>query len=106
MFLQDLPPIDGPKVEYALIAPILIITAVAVIGTVVEAVVPRRRRFEIQALVAVVGVLVALVDTVFVYQSLDKLDGAQTARGQISTEERSRSTDRASSSGACCSCSG
>ena len=86
MFLQDLPPIDGPTVEYALIAPILIITAVAVIGTVVEAVVPRRRRFEIQALVAVVGVLVALVDTVFVYQSLDKLDGAQTARGQISTE--------------------
>ncbi|MFZ0141651.1 MAG: NADH-quinone oxidoreductase subunit NuoN [Aeromicrobium sp.] len=86
MFLQDLPPIDGPTVEYALIAPILIITAVAVIGTVVEAVVPRRRRFEIQALVAVVGVLVALVDTIFVYQSLDKLEGAQTARGQISTE--------------------
>ena len=74
MFLADLPPIDGPTVEYALIAPILIITGVAVIGTVIEAAVPRRRRFEIQALVAVVGVVAALVDTVVVYQSLDKID--------------------------------
>ena len=86
MFLQDLPPIDAPTVEYALIAPILIISAVAVIGTVIEAAVPRRRRFEIQALVAVVGVVAALIDTVVVYQSLDKIESAQTARGQISTE--------------------
>jgi NADH-quinone oxidoreductase subunit N len=86
MFVADLPPITGPTVEYALIAPILIITAAAVIGTVVEAVVPRGPRFGVQAAVAVVGVLAALVDTVFVYRSLDVLDGDQTARGQISTE--------------------
>ena len=69
MFSADLPPIAGPDVEYALIAPILIITAAAVIGTLVEAVVPRGPRFVVQALVAVVGVLAALVDTVVVYSS-------------------------------------
>ena len=86
MILAELPPISGPDIEYALIAPILIITAAAVIGTLVEAFVPRRWRFEIQALIAVVGVVAALVDTVVVYQSLDTIDNAQTARGQISTE--------------------
>ena len=86
MFVADLPPISGPDVEYALIAPILIITAAAVIGTVVEAFVPRGPRFLVQALVAVVGVLAALVDTVVVYTSLDVVEGDQTARGQISTE--------------------
>ena len=86
MFVADLPPISGPDVEYALIAPILIVTAAAVIGTVVEAVVPRGPRFAVQALVAVVGVLAALVDTVVVYTSLDAIEGESTARGQISTE--------------------
>ncbi|MGA9103485.1 NADH-quinone oxidoreductase subunit NuoN [Aeromicrobium sp.] len=86
MILADLPPIAGPDVEYALIAPILIITAAAVIGTVVEAVVPRGPRFVVQALVAVVGVVAALVDTVVVYRSLDAVKGSQTARGEISTE--------------------
>jgi NADH-quinone oxidoreductase subunit N len=84
--MADLPPVTGPDVEYALIAPILIITVAAVIGTVVEAVVPRGPRFLTQVIVAVVGVVAALVDTVVVYQSLDPIDSRQTARGQISTE--------------------
>ena len=86
MHVADLPPISAPNVEYALIAPILIVTAAAVIGTLVEAVVPRGPRFRIQALVAVAGVVAALVDTVVVYTSLDAVKGGPTARGQISTE--------------------
>src|SRR5690349_13256818 len=87
MFTADLPPITGPDVEYSLIAPILIITAAAVIGTVVEAVVPRTHRFGVQAAVAVLGVLVAIGDTIWVYQSLDEVKGGtHSGRGQISTE--------------------
>lgn len=87
MFTADLPPITGPGVEYSLIAPILIITAAAVIGTLVEAVVPRTRRFGVQAGVAVVGVLAAIGDTIWVYQSLDEVKGGtHSGRGQISTE--------------------
>jgi NADH-quinone oxidoreductase subunit N len=86
MHVADLPPITGPSVEYDLIAPILIITAAAVIGTVVEAVVPRAQRFPVQAAVAVIGVVAALVDTVVVYDALDVVKGGPTARGQISTE--------------------
>ncbi len=82
----DFPPITGPDVEYSMIAPILIITAAAVLGTLVEAVVPRGPRFAIQTMVAVVGVVAALVDTVVVYQALDVVESQQTARGQISTE--------------------
>jgi NADH-quinone oxidoreductase subunit N len=86
LLTASLPPIAGPTVEYSLIAPILIITGAAVLGTVVEAAVPRGRRFAVQAIVAVVGVVAALVDTVVVYQSLDVVKSSQTARGQISTE--------------------
>src|SRR5690606_19536220 len=77
----------GPHVEYSLIAPILIITGAAVVGTLVEAVVPRSRRFLVQAVVAIVGVLAAIGDAIWVYQSLDEVKGGtHSGRGQLSTE--------------------
>ena len=76
-------PIAAPHVEYALIAPILIVSAGAVLATLVEALVPRRIRFGVQATLAVLTVVVALVDSVVVYRSLRPLEAG---RGSISTE--------------------
>lgn len=82
-------PIAAPHVEYALIAPLLIVTAGAVLATLAEALLPRRGRFGIQAGLAFLTVLVALADTVSVYQSLAPIPGTSGGaggRGQISTE--------------------
>ena len=49
-------PIQAPHVEYALIAPLLIVSGGAVLGTLVEAFVSRKRRFGVQAVVAFVTV--------------------------------------------------
>ena len=76
-------PIAAPHVEYALIAPILIVGGGAVLATLVEALLPRRGRFTAQAALAALTVVMALVDTVWVYRSLDV---AGLGRGQISTE--------------------
>jgi NADH-quinone oxidoreductase subunit N len=74
----------APQVEYALIAPILIVSAGAVLTTMVEAIVPRRPRFAVQMALAFLTVGAALVDTVVVYRALDPVGKA--GRGQISTE--------------------
>ncbi|RNL62310.1 NADH-quinone oxidoreductase subunit NuoN [Nocardioides marmoriginsengisoli] len=51
----------APHIEYDLLSPILIIVAVAVLGVLVEAAVPRARRYVVQVGLAVVGVVAALV---------------------------------------------
>jgi NADH-quinone oxidoreductase subunit N len=82
----ELPPLDAPHIEYSLLAPLFIISGVAVVGVVVEAVWPRATRFTAQAILAVAGVIAAFVDTVWVYQHLDKVDNPELARGVIGAE--------------------
>lgn len=77
-------PLQAPTVEYALIAPLLIVSAGALIGTLLEAVVARRARFVSQALVAFATVIAALADSIWVYLHLKPLGDA--GRGQLSTE--------------------
>ena len=77
-------PLQAPHVEYALIAPLLIVSAGALVGTLVEAVVARRARFVSQALVASLTVVAALVDSIWVYRHLKPL--GDLGRGQLSTE--------------------
>jgi len=77
-------PIEAPTVEYALIAPILIVSGGAVAGTLVEAFVSRKHRFGVQAAVAFATVIAALIDSVYVYAHLERVAGV--GRGQISTE--------------------
>jgi NADH-quinone oxidoreductase subunit N len=77
-------PIQAPVVEYALIAPILIVSGGAVLGTLVEAFVSRTRRFGVQAVVAFATVLATLADSLYVYAHLRPVAGV--GRGQISTE--------------------
>lgn len=82
----ELPPIAAPQIEYALLAPLFIVSGAAVLGVIVEAFWPRPTRFAAQALLAVVGIVAALADTVWVFQSLDVVDGPLLARGQIAGE--------------------
>ena len=51
---------QAPHVEYVLVAPVLIILGVAVLGVLIEASVPRARRYLLQVLLALVGVIGAL----------------------------------------------
>jgi len=77
-------PLQAPHVEYALIAPLLIVSVGALVGTLVEAVVARRARFVSQVLVALVTVVAALVDSIWVYRHLKPV--GDLGRGQLSTE--------------------
>ncbi len=67
----DIPAID---IDYARISPLIAVGALAMIGLVIEIVVPRRARFLTQSVVAVVGTLVALGLTVWVYTQLPGVD--------------------------------
>ena len=86
LLAADMAPIPAPDIEYSLLLPLLIIGGVAVVGVLVEAFWPRRTRFGVQAGLASLGVLAALVTTVVVYVGLDRVDSAQVARGQIAGE--------------------
>ena len=75
----------APSVEYSLLSPLLIIFGVAVVGVLVEAFAPRHLRYLIQSLLALVGVVAALVATIWVGIDLTPLaDG--TAKGAIAAE--------------------
>jgi len=82
----DLPPIAAPELEYALLAPLFIVSAGAVLGVVIEAAWPRSTRFTAQVVLTVVTVVAALADTIWVYTDLDVVDGDRLARGQVGGE--------------------
>ncbi|WP_332661826.1 NADH-quinone oxidoreductase subunit NuoN [Aeromicrobium sp.] len=83
----DLPDISAPHIEYALLAPLFIVAGAAVLGVIVEAFWPRKTRFLVQTVIAVVGIVAALADTVWVFvEELDVVEGASLARGQVAAE--------------------
>ena len=82
----DMPPIEAPDLQYGLLSPLLVIAGVALVGVLVEAFWPRRGRFAVQAGLALVGVVAALVATVLVYLDLDVVDSDRLARGQVGAE--------------------
>ena len=63
-------PFKAPTIEYFSLSPILIILAVAAIGVLVEAFVPRTRRYVIQVALALVGLVAAFVTTLIVFNRL------------------------------------
>ncbi|MCW2785426.1 MAG: nuoN [Marmoricola sp.] len=66
---------QAPHLEYSLIAPLLIVLGVATLGVLVEAFVPRERRYLAQTVLALVGTLVALGDTLWVFGKLNPVHG-------------------------------
>ncbi len=77
-----------PTIEYAQLWPMLVVFGVACLGVLVEAFVPRERRYVTQAGLAVVGLAVALGGSVYVGTDLKKLDAAGdvVARGKLAAE--------------------
>jgi NADH-quinone oxidoreductase subunit N len=73
---------QAPSIEYSLLAPILIVAGAAIVGVLVEAYAPRGRRYLVQTVLALAGVLGALVATVWVAVDLDVI-AEGTARGSI-----------------------
>ena len=67
--------IDTPQIEYSLVAPLLIVLGTATLGVLVEAFAPRPSRYLVQTLLALVGLLAAGIDTVFVARDLGILGG-------------------------------
>ena len=74
-----------PTIEYAEIWPLLVIFGVACLGVIVEAFVPRERRYLIQTVLAGAGLAVALVGTIMIARELEVLGDGQ-ARGLIGLE--------------------
>lgn len=80
------PSITAPTIEYSMLAPLLIVAGVATLGVLIEAFWPRASRFAVQSLVAIVGLLAALIDTIVVGTNLDVIHNGLPARGKIAAE--------------------
>ncbi len=74
-----------PKIEYAELWPILVVFGVACLGVLVEAFLPRERRYLVQTVLTVAGLVAALVGVVLVARDLS-LVGDGAARGLIAAE--------------------
>jgi NADH-quinone oxidoreductase subunit N len=76
---------EAPHIEYATLSPLLIVFGVALVGILVEAFAPRRLRYLVQTLLAILRLLGALAATIWVANDLTiREDGA--ARGSIVAE--------------------
>lgn len=71
------PDIAPADLDYRQLSPLIAVGAMAMIGLIVEIAVPRRARFLTQAVIAVLGTLVALGLTVWVHLGLEDVDGAR-----------------------------
>jgi NADH-quinone oxidoreductase subunit N len=77
--------IPAPSIGYSNLSPILIIFGVAVLGVMVEAFVPRERRYIVQTLLSVAGLVAALVATIMVAANLPVV-GDGGGRGVVEAE--------------------
>lgn len=79
--------IPAAQIDYGALSPLLIVAGVAVLGLLLEVLLPRPKRFLVQAVVAAVGLLAALVASVVVYLDLPELDEVErVARGAVEAE--------------------
>ncbi|HET8716414.1 MAG TPA: NADH-quinone oxidoreductase subunit NuoN [Nocardioidaceae bacterium] len=76
---------QAPSLEYSLLSPLLIVLGVAIVGVLVEAFAPRGLRYIVQTVLAVAGVIGALVATVLVGTNLQDV-GEGAAQGQVAAE--------------------
>jgi NADH-quinone oxidoreductase subunit N len=75
----------APHIEYGALSPLLIVFGVALLGVLVEAFVPRGRRYAVQTVLAMVGLLAALAATIVVALHLGSVGGG-AAHGSIVAE--------------------
>ena len=61
----------APTIEYSTLSPILIVLGTALLGVLVEAFAPRGRRYLVQVVLSLVGLVAAIVTAVMVFSRLD-----------------------------------
>jgi NADH-quinone oxidoreductase subunit N len=75
-----------PSVEYGLLSPMLIILAVAVIGVVLEAFLPRRHRYGAQLVLSLGGLVAAFVAVVMLARDLHGATGHTAVLGAVAVD--------------------
>ncbi|MGD9618427.1 MAG: NADH-quinone oxidoreductase subunit NuoN [Mycolicibacterium sp.] len=71
-----------PSIEYSLISPMLIVLGAAVVGVLVEAFLPRRRRYPAQIALSLTALVAALVAVVWISRDLHA-DGNSSGAGAL-----------------------
>ena len=70
---------QAPTIEYFTVSPILIVLGVATVGVLIEAFVPRARRYLVQVVLSLVGLIAAIVMAVLVFGRINP--GADKPKG-------------------------
>ncbi|SDJ44805.1 NADH-quinone oxidoreductase subunit N [Frankineae bacterium MT45] len=79
---SDTPALHAPSIAYHALAPILIVLITACVGVLVEAVIPRKDRFNLQLGVSLLGLLAALVTVALLHNvELSTVAGAISVDG-------------------------
>ncbi|HET7173062.1 MAG TPA: NADH-quinone oxidoreductase subunit NuoN [Nocardioidaceae bacterium] len=80
-------PFQAPSIAYSRIYPLLIVFGVALLGVLIEAFVPRQRRYLTQSVVTLAGLLAAFIGVVVVGSGIGANTGAGAgSRGAIEVE--------------------
>jgi NADH-quinone oxidoreductase subunit N len=75
-----------PSVEYGLLSPMLIIFAVAVVGVLVEAFLPRQQRYAAQLVLSLGGLVAAFVAVIVLAQELRGEEGKTAVLGAVAVD--------------------
>ncbi len=75
-----------PSVEYGLVSPMLIVLGAAVLGVLVEALLPRRLRYRAQVTLSVAALVAAFGAVVFVARDLHGGNGVDAVMGAIAVD--------------------
>ncbi|KWX56807.1 NADH-quinone oxidoreductase subunit NuoN [Mycobacterium sp. NAZ190054] len=75
-----------PTVEYGLVSPMLIVLAAAVLGVLVEALLPRRLRYRAQVALSLGGLAAAFVAVVLIARDVDGGNGVDVVMGAIAID--------------------
>ncbi|KKF00603.1 NADH-quinone oxidoreductase subunit NuoN [Mycolicibacterium obuense] len=76
-----------PSVEYSLIAPMLIVFGAAVLGVLLEALLPRQHRYRAQITLSLVALLGAFVAVVLVARDIAGGNGSPAVMGAVSIDK-------------------
>ncbi len=78
--------LQAPSIEYAQLAPMLIVFGVAVAGVLVEAFLPRRSRFHAQLALGIGGLIAAFVAVVALFWNLHGGPGTTAVMGAVAVD--------------------
>jgi NADH-quinone oxidoreductase subunit N len=84
--MTDLVTLPTPSVEYGLLSPMLIVFGVAVAGVLVEAFLPRSRRYAAQLVLSLVGLAAAFVAVVVLAVQLHGSAGRTAVLGAVAVD--------------------